>query len=161
MFHVRDTTNFLQDDFETRKCLSGPPIRRPRGLQRLKNYPGRASGAPRCTVRAALRRPGAPRGAAQARPCKPLESEHQSHRPAKSTWHRSADPAPPVQRLGLSPTTLSFSRLAALLPSLPPRRTRGIGGLTGLRPLPPTSKRIMSGGERPPQVSPITFRDEL
>ena len=28
-FHVRDTTNFLQDYFKTRKCLSGPPTRRP------------------------------------------------------------------------------------------------------------------------------------
>ena len=28
-FQVRDTTNFLQDNFKTRKCLSGPPTRRP------------------------------------------------------------------------------------------------------------------------------------
>ena len=65
--HVRDTTNNLQDDWKTRKCLSGPPTRRPRGLQRPKKYPGRASGASRCPVKTSLRHPGAPRGALASR----------------------------------------------------------------------------------------------
>ena len=132
-FHVRDTTKFSQDDFQTRKCPSGPPTRRPRGLQGPKNYPGKASGAPRCAVKTSLRHPEAPQGAAQARPCKPLEREHQFHRPARSTWYCWDDAAPPVQRLVLSPTTLSFSHLIPLT-SLPPRRTHGVGGLNGLAP---------------------------
>ena len=102
-FHVRDTTNFSQDDFKTRKCLSGPPTRRPRGLQSPKKYPGRACGAPRCTVRAALRHPGTPRGAAQARYCKPLQREHDFHRPRGSTWHSWSNPAPPRSKTSLKP----------------------------------------------------------
>ena len=139
-FHVRDTTKFSQDDFKTRKCLSGPPTRRPRGFQTPKKYSGRASGASRCPVKTSLRHPEAPQGAAQARYCKPLESEHHFHRLARSTWHTWVHAAPRALRLVLSPTTLSFSHLT-LLRSLPPRRTRGVGGLTGLRPLPPTPKR--------------------
>jgi len=143
-FHVRDTTKFSQDDFQTRKCLSGPPKRRPRGLQRPKKYSGRASGAPRCTVRAALRHPGAPRGAAQARSCKPLQREHDFHPARGSTWHTWRYPAPPVVRLALSPTTLSFSRLEPVLPSLPP-------------PPDPRDRRVLLGcahGRRPRKRSP-------
>ena len=130
-FHVRDTTKFSQDDFQTRKCLSGPPTRRPRGFQTPKKYPGRASGAPRCTVKTSLRHPGAPRGAAQARYCKPLDREHQFHRPARSTLDTSWHAAPPVVRLVLSPPSLTFSHL---LPptSLPPRRTHRVGGVIHL-----------------------------
>ena len=48
----------------------------------------------------------------------------------------------------------SSSRLPALS-GLPPRRTRGVGGLTGLRPLPPTPKR----GSRGPAIEkgPLRF----
>ena len=94
----------------------------------------------RKSSRIALRHPVAPWGAAQAKNCKPPEREHQFHRPARSTQYTSCDAAPPVVRLVLSPPSLTFSHL---LPptSLPPRRTRGVGGLTGLRPLPPTPKR--------------------
>ena len=48
--------------------------------------------------------------------------------PRPSTWDLSGHAAPAVVRLALSPTTLSFSRLEPLLPSLPPRRTLGVGG---------------------------------
>ena len=140
-FHVRDTTKFSQDDFQIRKCLSGPPTRRPRDFQTPKKYPGRASGASRCPVKTSLRHPMAPRGAAQARLCKPLEREHQFHRPARSTWHTLTHAAPTVLRLALSPTTLSFSHLIPLT-SLPPRRTRGSADSNGLRPLPPTPKEF-------------------
>ena len=153
-FHVRDTTNFLQDDFKTRKCLSGPPTRRPRGFQTPKKYPGRASGAPRCTVRAALRHHGASPRAAQARYCKPPEREHHFHRPARSTLYRSTHAAPRALRLVLSPTTLSFSHLIRLT-SLPPRRTHGVGGFDWAAPTAAAPKRESSGQqcrERPAQI---------
>ena len=137
-FHVRDTTKFSQDDFQTRKCLSGPPTRRPRGFQTPKKYRGRASGASRCPVKTSLRHPGAPRGAAQARLCKPLEREHQFHRPARSTLYSWRDAAPPVQRLALSPSTLCFSHLPALYKPPPPPDPRGRRTRRGLRPHAPT-----------------------
>ena len=90
-------------------------------LRRLQNGVPKSSRIP-------LRHPVAPRGAAQTTHCKPLEREHQFHRPARSTQGTSHHAAPPVVRLVLSPSSLTFSHL---LPStsLPPRRTHGVGGL--------------------------------
>ena len=106
----------------------------------LQNDPRRLQNGVPKSSRIPLRHPVAPRGAAQTRYCKPPEREHQFHRPARSTWDTSCHAAPPVVRLVLSPPSLTFSHLLPTT-SLPPRRTQGVGGLTGLRPLPPTPKR--------------------
>ena len=111
----------------------------------LQNDLRRPQNKLRKSSRIALRHPVAPRGAAQAKNCKPPEREHQFHRPARSTLDSSDHAAPPVVRLVLSPSSLTFSHL---LPStsLPPRRTRGVGGLKGLRPRAPTPRGEREGG---------------
>ena len=93
----------------------------------LQNDLRRPQNELRKSSRIALRQPVAPRGAAQAKNCKPPEREQQFHRPARSTGYPLIHAAPPVVRLVLSPSSLTFSHL---LPStsLPPRRTHGVGG---------------------------------
>ena len=120
------------------------------------------NGVPKSS-RIALQHPVAPRGAAQARYCKPLEREHQFHRPARSTldsWHHAA---PPVVRLVLSPPSLTFSHL---LPStsLPPRRTHGVGGTYWAAPTaadPEKRSATDNDREKPAQIQHINIQTNI
>ena len=98
---------------------------------------------PRSTLPAALGRPEGLPGAAKARMCKRLQREHQLRPPSQSTWDPLSHAAPPALNLPL--TLPAHTVLAYPLPQgLPPRRTLGVGGLTGLRPLPPTPKEDLA-----------------
>ena len=115
----------LKDPWEPPKVALGEPRKRP-------GAPSQPPSAPR----------GAPRSrqgenmqtAAEGAPTPPSQPEHLVLLVARS---------PPRSKPTFNPSSSHRSRLPAPA-GLPPRRTRGVGGLTGLRPLPPTPKEDLA-----------------
>ena len=108
-----------------------------------KSSPRRLPGASPSTLRAALGPPEELPGAAKAEMCKRLQREHQLRPPSQSTLDSSSYPAPPALNLPL--TLPAHTVLASPLPQAsPPAGPIGVGGLTGLRPLPPTPKEDLA-----------------
>ena len=102
-----------------------------------KSSPRRAPGASPSTLRAALGPPEGLPGAAKPETCKRLQRERQLGPPGQSSWDTWWHPAPPRYIDYVLTLSHSSSRLS-VLSGLLPRRTLGVGGFLGLRPLPPT-----------------------
>ena len=113
------------------------PFRTPKSSPRRapRSVPEHPPGRPRTSR-------GAPRSrqarnmqtAAEGAPTPPSQPEHLGHLDLRT---------PPRSKPTFNPSSSHSSRLPAPA-GLPARRTRGVGGLTGLRPLPPTPKEDLA-----------------
>ena len=130
--------------------MTGGPGNVPTDLSKTAHGP---LGSPKSTLRETRERPRAPSGPPSDTPRSSPEPPRREYangcRGSTNSGRPARAPGTPwwTQPQGMIVYVLtlphSSSRLLALS-GLPPRRTLGVGGLTGLRPLPPTPKEDLA-----------------
>ena len=143
MNHARDTATSFQDDRRTRKCRNRALPNRLRTLWNTQKHPSESPGdAPEHPPSRPRTPRGAPRSrqgenmqtAAEGAPTPPSQPEHLVLFVLRS---------PPRSKPTFNPSSSHRSRLPAPA-GPPPPPDPGVGGLTGLRPLPPTPKEDLA-----------------